>query len=136
MARLAVLMMCLCFATLNAQDNGKGKGKGKGRPENAGGSDAVTVNVTFGSDANVIRDYYRTNPSVLPPGLAKNLARGKALPPGWQKKLQPFPADLTARLGPSCATCGRGVYGGYGVIYDKKTAIILDVIRLAGDVLR
>ncbi len=33
----------------------------------------------------------------LPPGLAKNVARGKRLPPGWQKKLsvgQAFPASL------------------------------------------
>ncbi len=35
--------------------------------------------------------------SNLPPGLAKNVARGKRLPPGWQKKLnvgQAFPASL------------------------------------------
>ena len=32
---------------------------------------------------------YRNEAHGLPPGLAKNLRRGKALPPGWQKKLQP-----------------------------------------------
>lgn len=33
----------------------------------------------------------------LPPGLAKNVARGKRLPPGWQKKLargRTFPGNL------------------------------------------
>ena len=32
---------------------------------------------------------YRDEAHGLPPGLAKNLRRGKPLPPGWQKKLQP-----------------------------------------------
>ena len=71
-----------------------------------------------------------------PAGLQKKLARGKPLPPGWQKKLQPFPPNVEARLGPLCGYCGRGVIDGYGVIYDRKTAIILDVVRLAADILR
>lgn len=32
---------------------------------------------------------YRDREHGLPPGLAKNLARGKPLPPGWRKKLEP-----------------------------------------------
>lgn len=31
---------------------------------------------------------FRDQERGLPPGLAKNLQRGKALPPGWQKKVQ------------------------------------------------
>lgn len=31
---------------------------------------------------------YSKNPHGLPPGLAKNLRRGKPLPPGWDKKLR------------------------------------------------
>jgi hypothetical protein len=31
---------------------------------------------------------FRDHEHGLPPGLAKNLQRGKALPPGWQKKVQ------------------------------------------------
>ena len=34
-------------------------------------------------------DQYKGHPHGLPPGLAKNLRRGKPLPPGWQKKLNP-----------------------------------------------
>lgn len=33
-------------------------------------------------------DQYRGKPNGLPPGLAKNLRRGKPLPPGWQNKLK------------------------------------------------
>ena len=63
------------------------------------------------------------------------MARGKSLPPGWQKKLQPFPSDIDVPLGPPCGYCGRGVMGGYGVVYDKKPAIILDLVQLVGDIL-
>ena len=43
-------------------------------------------------DRSSIIDYftgYRDNENGLPPGLAKNVARGKPLPPGWQKKIEP-----------------------------------------------
>jgi hypothetical protein len=43
-------------------------------------------------DRNSIIDYfsgYRDRENGLPPGLAKNVARGKPLPPGWQKKIEP-----------------------------------------------
>ncbi len=39
----------------------------------------------------------------LPPGLAKNVARGKRLPPGWQKKLargKTFPGNLYQQVTP------------------------------------
>ena len=115
----------------------KGKGKGKENQGKSGGSTAAVVNVTFGaSDVQMIQRYYGAHPVSLPPGLQKKLARGKPLPPGWQKKLQAFPSSIDVRLSPSCGYCGRGVIDGYGVIYDKKTAIILDIVQLAGDILR
>ncbi len=42
-------------------------------------------------DREAILKIFRTSDGKhqLPPGLAKNLKRGKALPPGWQKKLNP-----------------------------------------------
>ena len=88
------------------------------------------------ADVHVIREYYAIHPTHLPPGLEKKLARGKALPPGWQKKLQTFPVQVETRLAYPCGYCGRGVVDGYGVIYDKRTSIILDVVQLAGDILR
>jgi hypothetical protein len=41
-------------------------------------------------ERTVLLDYfkgYESKPQGLPPGLAKNLRRGKPLPPGWQKKV-------------------------------------------------
>jgi hypothetical protein len=127
MRRVITLFFCICLATMSAAD--KDRGKGKGHQGKAGG----VVNLRFGTnDIHVIQQYYRTHPVGLPPGLAK----GKPLPPGWQKKLQPFPSDIAVRLTPPCGYCGRGVIDGYGVVYDKKTAIILDIVQLVGDILR
>ena len=57
------------------------------RPDNAKGpKDKPAVRVVFHeSDRGVFRDYYRAHRDAvkpLPPGIAKNLARGKPLPPG------------------------------------------------------
>ena len=118
----------------NAKD---GKEKGRGYQGESSGSNAALVNVRLGtSDVRVIQHYYGAHPVSLPTGLQKKLARGKPLPPGWQKKLEAFPSYIDVRLGPLCGYCGRGVIDGYGVIYDKKTAIILDVVQLVGDILR
>ena len=138
MGRIIVsLFLCACLAALSAQDNGKGNGKGKGNQGKSGTSTATVVNVTFGAkDVQVIHQYYGAHPVTLPPGLQKKLAKGKPLPPGWQKKLQPFPSDVVVLMGAPCDYCGRGVYDGYGVIYDKRTAVILDVVQLAGDILK
>lgn len=41
-------------------------------------------------ERSALLDYfkvYESQPQGLPPGLAKNLRRGKPLPPGWQKKV-------------------------------------------------
>jgi hypothetical protein len=67
------------------------------RPDNPGKAkgpkDQPKVRVVFvDSDRGVFRDYYRTHREgvkPLPPGIAKNLARGKPLPPGIAKTRVP-----------------------------------------------
>lgn len=139
MVRVFALFCCFQVCLLSAgqgQSQGKGKGKGQGQQGNGGGT-VVSVDVRFGTgDIRVIQQYYGAHPVNLPPGLQKKLARGKGLPPGWQTKLQAFPPDVDRQLGPMCGYCGRGVIDGYGVIYDKKTAIILDIVQLTADILR
>lgn len=42
------------------------------------------------NERSILLDYFKgfeSQPQGLPPGLAKNLRRGKPLPPGWQKKV-------------------------------------------------
>lgn len=135
MGRNVALLLLISFATLSADD--KGKGQGKGNQKKSAGSSATVVNISFGSnDVQLIQQYYRAHPVSLPPGLRKKVAKGKPLPPGWQKKLRPFPSDIDVRLAPACGYCSRGVIDGYGVIYDKKTAIILDLVQLVADIAR
>jgi hypothetical protein len=85
--------------------NGKGQGSGKGNPQNiqdhgnashgnkgkgSGGDDwSHGPSINHASVLGVVggyRDYWSPGPA-LPPGIQKNLARGKPLPPGIAKKL-------------------------------------------------
>ena len=78
--------------------NGKGQGNNKGNSQGGqghdklkgkGGSGGHGPSVDRASILNVLggyRDYWRPGPA-LPPGIQKNLARGKPLPPGIAKKL-------------------------------------------------
>ncbi|NVZ99992.1 anti-virulence regulator CigR family protein [Pseudomonas gingeri] len=101
---------CLALVTgsvtaLADPGNGKGQGNGKGNsqdyqgPGNQGGHGkgkksadgnwAQGPSVDHGVVLGVLggyRDYWRPGPA-LPPGIQKNLARGKPLPPGIAKKL-------------------------------------------------
>jgi hypothetical protein len=111
--------LALVVGTAGAKpDNDKGKGngggngqsqkggkaqKGKGKPDQANKGNAANDKngKDFKTDSIVrfrdderrgILDYfsgYRANEGGLPPGLAKNLRRGKPLPPGWEKKMVP-----------------------------------------------
>ena len=70
-------------------------GKGHGRPDAGAppyaiGAPALATTVVIGSDERrIITDYFRVNPyavAPLPPGIAKQVARGKPLPPGIAKR--------------------------------------------------
>ncbi|AWY38556.1 hypothetical protein DKY63_01005 [Pseudomonas putida] len=83
--------------------NGKGQGNGKGNPHTAqdsgahgnkgkkseGGDWEYGPSINRASVLGVVggyREYWTPGPA-LPPGIQKNLARGKPLPPGIAKKL-------------------------------------------------
>jgi hypothetical protein len=85
----------------NGNGNGKGNGKGgsqnsqghgnqggKNKGSNSGNRDYAPVIDRSGvlGVLNGYRDYWSPGPA-LPPGIQKNLARGKPLPPGIAKKL-------------------------------------------------
>ena len=74
------LLIAAMFAGATAQASAQRPDKPKGP------KDKPTVRVVFQeSDRGVFRDYYRAHPGAvkpLPPGIAKNLERGKPLPPG------------------------------------------------------
>ncbi|MBN3864955.1 RcnB family protein [Pseudomonas frederiksbergensis] len=102
---LIAAMTCLALVSgsvtaLADPGNGKGQGSGKGNPQynqghgnkgkGSGGDDwSHGPSINHGSILGIVggyRDYWSPGPA-LPPGIQKNLARGKPLPPGIAKKL-------------------------------------------------
>jgi hypothetical protein len=103
-AILAVMIVSVLAPGIAADQGGsqgRGGGSSKEKDKNKDKDADVSVNFTFNSrDHDTFRNYFRTHKITaepLPPGIAKNLARGKALPPGIAKKA--FPNDLVRGLG-------------------------------------
>ena len=92
-AILLALTPCLSFAD---PGNGKGHGQGQQQHGNSGGKHDPGSHTRNGGPSidrghvfdilNGHRGYWGSSPA-LPPGIQKNLARGKPLPPGIAKKL-------------------------------------------------
>jgi Ni/Co efflux regulator RcnB len=102
----SVALVCGSMTALADPGNGKGQGSGKGNSQNvqdhgnqggqgnkgkkSGGSDWDNgPSINRSSVIGIVdgyRDYWSPGPA-LPPGIQKNLARGKPLPPGIAKKL-------------------------------------------------
>lgn len=115
---LAVSILLAASVVGDAQaknDKDKGKPAHAGKVTGSSGSGSATdvaVGAAVGAaaailtdsllsdqDRRIIESYYRTNTisaQALPPGIAKNLARGKPLPPGIAKKQ--VPEDLRTRI--------------------------------------
>lgn len=91
----------------------------------------VDVHVVFSTrDVQIIRTHYAPRYRKLPPGLRKKLARTGTLPPGWQKKMEPFPAELERDLVVLPREYRRGVLDGHAVIYRPQSQVIVDVAVL------
>ncbi len=109
---------------------GKPGPAGKGKAGNVGNEilDA-SINVRFGTrEADIIRNYFGAQPvetRPLPPGIAKNLQRGKPLPPGIAKRYLPsaLQAQLPARDGYERLLVGNDV-----LLVKAATGIIVDVL--------
>lgn len=65
-------------------------------------------------------------PSALPPGIAKNLARGKPLPPGIAKQV--LPTTLQSSLPPAPDGYERIIVAGKILLVAIATQVIVDVI--------
>jgi hypothetical protein len=112
----------------------------KGHP---GSHLAATVAVVFSTrDRQTIQQYYRTNTSNLPPGLAKRggnlppglekqLERNGTLPPGLQKRVEPFPEELDRRLPRLPEGYSRVLVSGRALILDRQHKII-DLLVVVG----
>ena len=137
-AVLAVALAPVCFGA------GKDGNKDKGKEARAGKHDStrVAVSIFVGGDREIIREYVAKYPQGelppglakrggdLPPGLEKHLRKKGHLPPGLQKKVTALPLDLEGRLHPLEPGLRRGFLEGRAVIYNQKTALVLDVLDL------
>lgn len=97
----------------------------------------LDVNIRFSSkEISVIHDFYRaievdrkggkkgTKP--LPPGIAKNLARGKPLPPGIAKR--GLPGDLVVQLPPVADGYERVIVAGKILLVEIATQVVHDIL--------
>ncbi len=112
-----------------AQDHGNGNGKRHKNKESQGQDGGQDSRYFRREDHGAIQRYYN-GPRNLPPGLRKKYYRTGKLPPGWEKKIQPFPPELVRVLPPPPANCERGYIDGVAILYDQRTRIILDSIDL------
>ena len=145
MTTLLAAILVATPAGVLADKGGKGKGgdpqgppgqwvddgkPGKGNKGAKGGKPAHdAVGILISSDERrVIHDYFRLNPypaQGLPPGIAKNLARGKPLPPGIAKRTLPpgLLGRLPARPGYEWVAVGRDV-----ALVAIATGIVTDIL--------
>ena len=124
---LKLVLTAAIALTLASPAAAKPKNKGHDHPH--GQQEETVISVRFGApEERIIRDYFQQNRvpvESLPPGIAKNLARGKPLPPGIEKKYAPD--DLRRRL-PD--------YAGYEVvIVDHDVLLIEAASRVIVDIL-
>lgn len=90
------------------------------------GGDLVKAGITAALARNLATDSGFTGYSSLPPGIAKNLARGKPLPPGIAKKA--VPAGMLKNL-PSYKGYEWQVAGKDLVLVQLGSMVIADVLR-------
>jgi len=128
---LTVAGVIIVTAPLGADhDKHKGKGKKHGKEhsrdeDRRDGRNSVNVVVVWGPrDVEVVRAHYAPRYRNLPPGLAKKYARTGQLPPGWQKKMEPFPPELERHCAPLPTGYRRGVIDAHAVIYNERGTII------------
>ena len=132
LALISILLSCAAVQTAPADPPRS--------PEAKFIADAGIVGVIFTEDEiRIIREYYEENASKgrgkgnkgLPPGIAKNLARGKPLPPGIAKR--ELPQDLRARLPRAPSGYERIIVDGKVLLIEIATQVVRDILT---DVLR
>jgi hypothetical protein len=77
-------------------------------------------------DQDVIREYFRhdRDDRRLPPGLEKQMRRNGSLPPGLQRRAEPFPHDLERRMGSLPRGYSRVILSGRAMILRDDSEIV------------
>lgn len=114
------------------QDSNGNKGNNDQGQGNAQGSSSdlalnlVVAGITAFAAQNLAVNYGMVGYAPLPPGIAKNLARGKPLPPGIAKKYPPTAMlnQLPFHLGYKWRVAGSDL-----ILVAIGTAIVADILR-------
>lgn len=146
-ALAALLSAAIAIGAANTamakNDKAKGQGHGKAQmhqnaQQQERAEDEIIDEVLDGifgeNDRTIIERYVREKgigTKSLPPGIAKNLARGKPLPPGIAKR--GLPADLEGRLPKLRDGLQRIIVGDDVTIVEEGTRVVVDILK---DVLR
>lgn len=85
----------------------------------------VTAGISFGQARELAVSYQQTGYQQLPPGIRKNLARGKPLPPGIAKKLghSQMLSQLPQHEGYQWQVCGSDL-----VLVSIATMVVADIL--------
>lgn len=117
----------LVATSVPASAQGKGKSSKPDAPAPASASTPSVVVVFRDSDRTTFRDYFRTHRIVataLPPGIAKNVARGKPLPPGIAKRaVPPGLVALGPKVGPDITF---NIVG--DVVVAIRSGVVVDIL--------
>lgn len=135
-AFLMLTLACSIPSAVQAQGRGhRGRGGGGGGGDVGVSADVTLSGVTLSVDLTTqIRDFYASRPAsnveALPPGIRRNLARGKPLPPGLAKRSPPpeLVSHVHVRDGYELVEVGVDVFlveVATNVIHD----VLMDVIR-------
>jgi hypothetical protein len=129
----ALALSLISTPVLGDPPYGKGKGKGKqveevpvsvvtGTSTNVG---PVRINISFDQARRYAMDTGSYGYQPLPPGIRKNLARGKPLPPGIAKKYAPAPmvTRLPVHPGHEWRVVGTDL-----VLVAIATAVVVDIL--------
>lgn len=129
--RSHLFTLTAALVSLLVVEAGAQSGAAKGKEKSADGVGRGSQTRGPGTDVEIriIRDYYSVQgrkQKSLPPGIARNLARGKPLPPGIARTR--VPDDLLVLLPARSGT--RWLIAGDVVLLVDAGDIIVDLVRL------
>lgn len=126
MMRSTVVSVLATVAAFGLTSNLQAQGGGR---QDRGAEDHMQQSVGFSTtERQIIVEFFATHrqeAQALPPGIAKNLARGKRLPPGIAKR--PIPSQLRAQL-PTRAGVEISIFGDRIVLLEAS-GLVVDILE-------
>jgi len=132
MAITRVLAAGIALGIIGALASGPAQAKPPHARQGSQGSDDRTavLNIVFSEvEKRLIREFFTQHgsyeASALPPGIRKQVARGKPLPPGIAKRV--LPGDLESRL-PQRSGYTRQIVGTDVLLIAAATGLVVDIL--------